>query len=47
MNFVGKLIEVEKIILKKVTETQYDKHLMFSFICVSYLQILICVYNME
>lgn len=33
LNFVGKWIELEKIILQEVTQTQKEKHHMFSLMC--------------
>ena len=32
INFAGKVVELEKIILNEVTKTQKDKHLMFSLV---------------
>jgi hypothetical protein len=35
MNFSGKWVGVEKIILNEITQTQKDNHYMFSLLCSS------------
>lgn len=44
MRFVGKWMELEKIILSQVTQTQKDKYCMISFIGSSQLQTFRCEY---